>query len=443
MNKKIFLSSFFTKLYNEEVDYFVYGSYLSLPYDTGGSDIDMVVSEIDFHKVENILDELTNNTGVSLVSYYANANAKFYRFLSFQESFGVQIDVFYKGLCYQGIEYYPIQLTRNRIIDYRGIKVLDIKKGFYVDCLKEILHLGKAKEKYIKAFVEEVNSDRNYYSNELSKLYGDKVSELFLNNLSDDKLPSVTKKLQKMMIKRITKGHHLKRFWLRLLLLKRLFGKRPGYVIAVEGTDGSGKSFIINSITPILNEAFHNGVVYNHLRPNAIPDLGVVLGKKKKDEHVTVCTDPHGKKQSGLLGSLLRWGYYMIDYTAGYLMKVWPQIHTKSKVFIFDRYYYEYYLDQKRSRTNLPNWIIKVGELFLPSPDLILCLGGNPEKIYTRKPETSLEEVKRQTLALKKFCNERNNTVWIDTTLQPEDSVKAALEACHKMMSKIFKKTNL
>lgn len=440
MNKKTFLSLFFSKLNTEAVDYFVYGSYLSLPNDTGGSDIDILVSEVDFPKVESIFNTLINNTGVSLVSFYTNANAKFYRFLSFRESFGVQIDVFYKGLCYQGIEYYPTQLLRDRIINYKGIKVLDIKKGFYVDCLKEILHLGKAKGKYIKAFIEEVNSNRNYYCNELSKLYGDKVSELFLNNLSDDKLSSVTKDLQKMMIKRITKGHHLKRFWLRLLLLKRLFGKRPGYVIVVEGTDGSGKSFIINSITPIINEAFHNGVVYNHLRPNAIPDLGILLGKKKKEEITTVCTDPHGQKQSGLLGSLFRWGYYMIDYTAGYLMKVWPQIHTKSKVFIFDRYYYEYYLDQKRSKTNLPNWIIKFGELFLPIPDLILCLGGNPEKIYTRKPETSLEEVKRQTQALKKFCHKRNNTIWIDTTIQPEDSIKAALEACYEIMSKRFNK---
>ena len=41
----------------------------------------------------------------------------------------------------------------------------------------------------------------------------------------------------------------------------------------------------------------------------------------------------------------------------------------------------------------------------IPKPDIILCLGGDPEKIYNRKPETSLEEVTRQTSALKDFCN--------------------------------------
>ena len=60
--------------------------------------------------------------------------------------------------------------------------------------------------------------------------------------------------------------------------------------------------------------------------------------------------------------------------------------------------------------------------------------------IYARKPETSLDEVKRQTEALKKFCRERGNAVWIDTTIQPEESVKAALGACYEVMSKRFNK---
>ncbi len=403
MNKKEFLTSFFSRMNEERIDYFVYGSYLSLPDDTGGSDIDMIVSESDFPKVRKIIKYITDGTGVSLVSFYANANAKFYRFLFFPKLFGVQIDIFYKGLCYKGIEYYPMSLMCKRIIDYRGIKVLDIKKGYYVDYIKEILHLGKAKEKYLKAFLLEVSSDKVYYKQELTELYGLETAELVFDNLTEEKQKTIQKKLQKLLEKSVLHGKKIRSFWLNLTLYKRLCGKRPGYVIVVEGTDGSGKSFIINNITPILNEAFHNGVVYNHLRPNAIPDLGVVLGKKKKEEGVVVCTDPHGQKQSGLIGSIVRWGYYMIDYTLGYLKKVWPLIHTKSKVYIFDRYYYEFYLDQKRSRTNLPLWVVRLGELFLPKPDLILCLGGDPKKIYARKPETSLEEVERQTNMLKNF----------------------------------------
>lgn len=209
------------------------------------------------------------------------------------------------------------------------------------------------------------------------------------------------------------------------------------FVIVVEGTDGSGKSFIINHITPLLEEKYNAKVVYNHLRPNWLPDIGVVLGKRKKPKEgdtPIVVENPHAKKQSGFWGSIIRWLYYMIDYTLGYFVKVILNKESRLTLYIFDRYYYEYYIDQKRCRTNLPQCVIRFGELLVPSPNLILCLGGNPEKIYVRKPETSLEEVSRQTKALKDFCAKRNNAVWVDTTTSPEKSVESALCACENII---------
>ena len=115
----------------------------------------------------------------------------------------------------------------------------------------------------------------------------------------------------------------------------------------------------------------------------------------------------------------------------------------KTHLWLFDRYYYDYYIDQRRARLHLPNWIIKLYGIFVPSPDLTLCLGGDPEIIYARKPETSLEEVKRQTTILHKFCNKHKNAVWIDTTMKPEDSIKAAMAAIVSMISTRFAKIDL
>jgi len=202
--------------------------------------------------------------------------------------------------------------------------------------------------------------------------------------------------------------------------------KRNNIIIVVEGTDGSGKSFIINSITPWLEKLTGKDVIYYHLRPNLLPEIGVLLGKRASQDANQVNSNPHSKKQSGLIGSLFRWCYYLIDYTLGYFINVFC---SGKNIFIFDRYYYDYYIDQKRSRTNLPYWILKLGEWLVPSPTISLCLGGDPEKIYARKPETSLEEVKRQTNILKNFCKQKKNAVWIDTTLQPEESIRDAKSA--------------
>lgn len=440
MTKEQFLTCFFSQLNENKVGYFVYGEYRNLPKDTGDSDIDIVVDKVNKRLFDTLLKNSAIRGNITLASFYENSTTKFYRFIT--PKWGVQIDAFYKGLRYRGCEYYPSCNLKKSVIDYNSIKVLPLEKGFYVDFFKEALHIGKVKEKYIDVFLRAFLENKKETSLEVQQLYGEDVLSFLERHSKKSDLIKNLKVLEKLLKNRVTRYHNFTILFDRLSALFRLFGKKPGYVIVVEGTDGSGKSFIINSITPILNECFHNGVVYNHLRPNWLPDIAVVLGKRKKPkegQEVKVVSDPHSGKQSGFAMSLVRWGWYMLDYTLGFMKKVWLPIHSKSKVFIFDRYYYEFYLDQKRSHVKLPNWVVRVGELYLPKPDLILCLGGDPEKIYARKPETSLEEVQRQSIVLKDFCSKRKNAVWIDTTVKPEESIDAAMQAITAMMGKRFK----
>jgi len=65
----------------------------------------------------------------------------------------------------------------------------------------------------------------------------------------------------------------------------------------------------------------------------------------------------------------------------------------------------------------------------VPKPDVILCLGADPEIIHDRKPELPLEETKRQIEALRRFCDSNKRAVWIDTGCSIQDSVDQALEA--------------
>lgn len=437
MKKDEFLKSFFEKLNRYEVSYFVYGSYKSLPYDTNGSDIDMVVAMTDMPTADQILKHIAEEGLVTLASFYTNSSTKFYRFIT--TSWGVQIDIYYKGLCYRGVPYFPTERLQDSLIMHNGlVRVLDESRGYYLDYFKEVVHNGKVQDKYVLALMASLAEDEQACLEEIRCIYGVDAEQMIAENRSFMELHNIAKALQKKTHKQIFKGHWLTVCKDRIQSFLRLFSKRPGYVIVLEGTDGSGKSTIINHITPILNECFHKFVFYNHLRPKLIPDLGVIMGKKEDDEPEHVNSNPHEKKQSGIFGSLIRWGYYMVDYTLGYFVKECIQIHSKSKVFIFDRYYYDYYIDQKRSRTNLPHWILRLGEFLIAKPDLILCLGGDPQKIYSRKPETSLQEVERQTAELKSFCTKHDNSIWIDTTVTIEQSCEEAMNAIVTMMSKRF-----
>ena len=426
MRKTEFIISLFARLEIVAPSYFVLGSYQELPHDTGGSDIDIVVPEMEHSLIDELFQELLQGTDVKLVSEFQNLTGKFFHFLS--PEWGVQIDFFFGGLHYRGVTYFPVKALLPQVIEHNGIRVLELVRGYYVDYLKEILHNGKAKEKYVQAFLTYYQLNADMCRQELQELYGDEFLAVLENCIKQNGpvVMAAGKKLQHLMQRHLFRGNTYSRLKESCNRFARIFQRRPGYVMVVEGTDGSGKSFVIDRITPWLNECFHNTVIYNHLRPNAIPAIGVLTGKRSAQENGEVNSNPHGKSQSGLLGSLLRWGYYQIDYTLGYLLKVWPQIHTKSKLFIFDRYYYDYYFDQKRSRINLPQWILRLGECMLPKPDVVLCLGGDPEKIYARKPETSLTEVSRQTKELKDFSQKRANAVWIDTTLAPEETLTLA-----------------
>jgi thymidylate kinase len=198
--------------------------------------------------------------------------------------------------------------------------------------------------------------------------------------------------------------------------------------IAVLGTDGSGKSTLLNAIIPLIEEKMSGKVVVHHLRPDLLPPLGRFRGVKHEPGYV--CVNPHGSKPSGFAGSLFRLTYLVCDYILGYWFMVRPMLRRKEiACWVFDRYAYDILIDPLRFRIKLPRWIIRLYLKIVPLPNIVLCLGGDPEKIFARKPETSLEEVSRQMIELEKLSEGLPNARMIDTTVSIEDTIAAAMNA--------------
>lgn len=199
-------------------------------------------------------------------------------------------------------------------------------------------------------------------------------------------------------------------------------------IIAFLGTDGSGKTTIMQMVLPDLEKRIGRKFIIHHLKPDLLPPLGRLRGVNH--EAGWVCTNPHGSKPSGFLGSCFRLAYLTLDYVLGYWFKVRPKIKSPDVAgWIFDRYAYDMLIDPRRFRLKLPHWMIKMALAVIPKPDVVVCLGGDAEKIHTRKPETPTEEVVRQVAELKRFCAGNNRAVWIDTTTSIEASCAAAMAA--------------
>lgn len=207
--------------------------------------------------------------------------------------------------------------------------------------------------------------------------------------------------------------------------------KPAGMVVAILGVDGVGKSTLINAILPALNDAMHNPVVVQHLRPTVLPPLSRLKGKK--DVPASSVLEPHGSTPSGKLGSLLRLAYLTLDYLIGYWLWTRPKI-ARHTVVVFDRYAYDMALDPRRFRIGLSGRVAGWFAALAPKPDLIICLHGSPEVIAARKQELSLEETQRQLDALRKFASREPRAVLISTDTTIGETRDKALQAVFSLL---------
>lgn len=204
--------------------------------------------------------------------------------------------------------------------------------------------------------------------------------------------------------------------------LLRKFLRRAAPIIAFQGTDGSGKSTIIENLPKLLANTYNEGLTHcYHWRPGfLIPEA-----KRNADGSVADASQPHAQKPRGFFGSLLRLGVFAADYILGYWCKAYVQA-AKGHLVIFDRYYYDFYLDKQRYRMTMPNAVLRLVQCFIPEPDITFVLVGDAATIYARKKEIPQEEVQAQIDRLQALQHRFANPVTIDVN-QPIPAVVNAV----------------
>lgn len=197
-------------------------------------------------------------------------------------------------------------------------------------------------------------------------------------------------------------------WWLKWHQLRKAW-ERPGLVMAIEGTDGSGKTTIIEGLRHVLANSYpEDSIVYYHWRP-----MFIASEVKKDAPHTGVCSTPHNTRPHGKVKSLLKLAVCAADYFFGYWCKVRWQA-ARGKIVVFDRYYYDFYLDKIRYRLNVSDTWVRFFQFFVPKPDITFALTGDAEAIWQRKKEMTQEEVKEQIDTLNRSKTHFANPVTID-----------------------------
>ncbi len=173
---------------------------------------------------------------------------------------------------------------------------------------------------------------------------------------------------------------------------------RPtGLFVALIGPDGCGKTTVANALAQRLDNTLFAGVVHYHRYPGYLPSLSRLwhgIRTPNSDRH-------HGNDyrhasrnpQLGLARALLNVVYYSLEFLILHLPL--RRATGKGKLVCFDRYYYDYFIQNSYQR--IPRWLLQGILRCIPRPDVVIYLHNTPESIHRRKAELSLFEIAQQS----------------------------------------------
>lgn len=192
-----------------------------------------------------------------------------------------------------------------------------------------------------------------------------------------------------------------------------------GVVITFSGVDGAGKSTIIEQVANMLDKEFRRPVKVLRHRPSILPILSAYRYGKEGAEKKSMATLPRTGKNTSLLSSLLRFGYYYSDYLIGQWY-IFLRYTIRGYTIVYDRYYYDFLVDPRRTNLELPSWIPATGFHLLKKPAFNFFLFAHPDTILARKQELERATIVSLTKQYRSLFEEygKNNASGIFTSIE-------------------------
>jgi thymidylate kinase len=213
------------------------------------------------------------------------------------------------------------------------------------------------------------------------------------------------------------------KYWRDILLSIR---NKRGFTITFSGVDGAGKSTIIEAVKNILENKFRKNVIVLRHRPSLLPILSSYKHGKKTAEKIAADTLPRQGKNKSKISSIIRFTYYFIDYLLGqFYVKV--KYHWRGYAVLYDRYYFDFIIDGRRSNIDLPIEIPRFLYKFIYKAPLNLFLFADSQTILARKQELPDASIIKLTAEYKHLFNDLSSSKKVDNryiTLENIDKEK-------------------
>jgi thymidylate kinase len=418
------LKKFLDELIKNHESYVILGNYLK-EFDLADGDIDIAVAHDVFKNIPEFLLDFCSSEKIYLTQLMRHEVTSIYACLVWFDDDGnlknlnldICSDYMFNGVTYFTANEFLAGSIKSRNGDLE-IRVPNDRVNLEYYAIKKFLK-------------REVPNEASLFQNFLFERLNEKdkiavCSSLFGENLTSDLEKAFSWDVLFNFAKKGQRWRNRKRFSNITSELKRLYYRMlwpSGLIVAFLGPDGSGKTTIIEQNQQALRCCFRRSD-YFHLRPR-------LLNASKQGKPVL---NPHALEPRGIVASIAKLLYFYIDYRVGFWAKVtWKK--ARSSFVIFDRYFHDLYIDQRRYRLNLSRRIISYVSGHVPSPDVWIILTAPVDVILTRKAEVSYAECNRQISEYEMLANELPKAKLIKTNTDVKTS-------CYEVQDYIFKTLN-
>jgi len=383
--------NFFNFLKKTNIDFCLMNGYKNIVAKVDvDSDIDILFKKNDFKNIQEILMDFCHEEKLEVVQMmhhdiwaknfflYNSKNGEFLNLDLYAEISRKQIVYFEEDEIFNSLEQYeniPILSPEKEFINYL-IKKLD-KDDFEAEHFNHLSELYQANkilcEKELFKFFPKKNIliIQSFNSNNFQKIIGNR------DILIDDFYTLKSMNINRSIINTFRS-------------IKRII-KPTGLAISFLGPDGSGKSTVIDIL--MTNRLPYRRKDYFHLKPI-----------KMNNDVITLVDDPHAEPVYSSFKSYIKLLYFIYQYNMGWIKNI-LKLKIKSSLIIFDRYYDDLLIDNKRYRYGGSLLLAKFARLFIPQPDIYFILTTDPKIIYNRKQEVLFEELDRQVKAYRSIAD--------------------------------------
>ncbi len=424
------------------IEYFILRNYKGLPNVNSSKDIDIIIRPGKGKKAEELLRQVYKNNNLTNFHKAQFARLNCYYGISLKNGISIHIDLI-EGYIVKGYEIFSFDELYENTESYNGLRVLDeFYEGIMVFIYKQFGY-GKPqlKDEYKEIIHNTYVRYKDRFINLLEHLTSKKYSELtsdYLSELNFDAIISLAPILTKLLKKYATRKHLIKT---QLTKISFIFQKTHRIIfryrkfeksVAIIAPDGAGKTTFLDALYEKINYYYRNNPedrrfdIY-HFRPNILPNLGEIGEKIGIMEQDKDFTNPHRSKAANPFSSLIRILYYWLDYVIGWSICVRKDVQF-DRYSVFDRYSYDLIVDPGRSKLNLPMLLRKIFVMLMHHPKIVFYLDAQPETIFKRKQELTLEEIRRQTDIYRNLAGTHSRFVVLDANESVDSIVNNALE---------------